>query len=239
MKQFSEKQTYTNTYERFLKTMPRDQAMRAAVGGKRSLEIYDVIGQIEVDLLRAHGLAPEQHLVDVGCGSGRLAQALAKDHSGKYSGYDVVQVAVEYAREVVNRPDWRFEEISSIAIPEPDHSCDMVCFFSVFTHLLPEQCYDYLQECRRVLKPGGKIVFSFLERGRLRHFKMVVYGVLKRIINRRENHINIFISKKKIEQWAQELGLTLVQFHDTTEKVSPIGALGQSVCVLAVPAAAE
>jgi ubiquinone/menaquinone biosynthesis C-methylase UbiE len=48
-------------------------------------------------------------------------------------------------------------------IPEKDGEADFVCFFSVLTHLLHEQGFVYLQEAKRVLKPGGKIVFSFLE----------------------------------------------------------------------------
>ena len=43
-------------------------------------------------------------------------------------------------------------------IPAPDGEADMVCFFSVLTHLLHEESYVYLQDARRVLKPTGKLV---------------------------------------------------------------------------------
>jgi cyclopropane fatty-acyl-phospholipid synthase-like methyltransferase len=42
-------------------------------------------------------------------------------------------------------------------------SADIVIAFSVFTHLLHEECYAYLQDAARVLTPGGKFVFSFFE----------------------------------------------------------------------------
>ncbi len=46
---------------------------------------------------------------------------------------------IKYARRLVPRPDWRFETVNSLTIPEKDGQADIVCFFSVFTHLLHEQ----------------------------------------------------------------------------------------------------
>jgi len=232
MKEFRDKQLYTNTYENLLNKKSREQAMREAVGGSGSVGLYDAIGRIEASILRYHGLQPHQHLVDVGCGSGRLAKPLSECHSGKYSGFDIVKVAVDYARETVNRPDWRFEEIDSIAIPEPDQSCDMVCFFSVFTHLFHDQSYQYLKECVRVLNPGGKVIFSFLERRSLHHWKMVVYGTLKHLIQPKDKHMNVFISRKQIKIWANQLGLQLEKIHNASDNPWGDGALGQSICVL-------
>ena len=39
----------------------------------------------------------------------------------------------------------------------------MILAFSVFTHLLHEESFIYLEDFKRVLKPGGSVVFSFLE----------------------------------------------------------------------------
>ena len=51
----------------------------------------------------------------------------------------------------------------ALYIPAPDACADMVCAFSVFTHLLHTETYLYLEDIRRVLRPGGRLVFSFLE----------------------------------------------------------------------------
>ena len=62
-----------------------DKAMSLAVGGD-----YEVVGAIEAELLKHYGLGPNDFLVDAGCGSGRLASALASYLKGSYLGIDVV-----------------------------------------------------------------------------------------------------------------------------------------------------
>src|SRR4029450_3861405 len=70
---------------------------------------------------------------------------------------------VDHARQLAGRADWRFETVREIGIPERDAAADFVCFFSVFTHLDPADCYRYLAEASRVARPGGPLAFSFLE----------------------------------------------------------------------------
>jgi hypothetical protein len=126
---------------------PFEEAMKTALGGS-----FDTIGRVEVAVLRHYGLRPDDFLIDVGCGSGRLAGPLSAYLRGKYSSFDLVEDLVKYARRSVNRPDWRFEAIDHISIPEPDGCADMVCFFSVLSHLLHEHSYWYLEEAKRVLE---------------------------------------------------------------------------------------
>jgi SAM-dependent methyltransferase len=219
-----------------LKVKPLEEAMSLAVGGA-----YDEIGPREVAILRYFGLKPNYHLVDVGCGSGRLAKPLSINHPGKYSGFDIVKEAVDYAREIVKRPDWRFEEIDDISIPEADSSVDMVCFFSVFTHLLHEQSYYYLEEAARVLKPGNKMIFSFLEFREPNHwpiFTTNLSGIRRQKIQKdamNEAPINMFIAREEIEVWANHLRLKIEAFHDASDNPWRIGALGQAICVLSTP----
>jgi ubiquinone/menaquinone biosynthesis C-methylase UbiE len=118
---------------------------------------------IERELLIQYGLRPDHDVIDVGCGSGRLAKPLSAYLRGGYLGIDVVPDLVDYARALVGRADWRFEVTDGLTIPAEDEQADFVCFFSVLTHLLHEQSYVYLREAQRVLRPGGKIVFSFLD----------------------------------------------------------------------------
>jgi len=63
----------------------KDEAMRLAVGGE-----FDAVGKLEYYLLHSLRLSSGHFVIDVGCGSGRLARQLAGDKSIRYVGTDVV-----------------------------------------------------------------------------------------------------------------------------------------------------
>lgn len=209
---------------------PRDEAMALAVGGGD----FDVIGAVEVGLLKHYGLQPNHHLIDVGCGSGRLAKPLSAFLAGKYSGFDLVPNLVSYARETVNRPDWRFDVIDHISIPEPDGCADMVCFFSVVTHLLHEQSYWYLEEASRVLRSGGKIVFSFLDFSEPSHWPMFE-AMLEAEKKSSQGPLTVFIARDMIAVWARHLALEVETIVGAQDVIVPEGALGQALGVLRRP----
>ena len=78
-----------------------NEAMAAAVGGE-----FAAIGTIERDLLVQWGLRDDAYLVDVGCGSGRLAQPLDQGgFAGRYLGTDVVPELLAHA--LYYNPKWR------------------------------------------------------------------------------------------------------------------------------------
>jgi len=80
-------------------------------------------------------------------------------------------------------------------IPEGDGKADMVCFFSVFTHLLQEESYLYLEEARRVLRPGGRIVASYLDIADPSHWN-IFEANLRSARLRQEKPMNIFHSEE-------------------------------------------
>lgn len=235
------KTTYSNWASSQEKEFGPDRAPEMAIGG----EFY-AFGIVEREMLRFYGLNDKSYLIDVGCGSGRLSQALAGSHNGRYLGIDIVPALLEHARVKTNRSDWRFETVEKIAIPETDGVADMVCMFSVLTHLLHEQSYLYLEEAKRVLRPGGRIVVSFLEFAMPSH-----WAVFESSVNSQRSDIepplNTFIERNVFECWAAHLGLSIHEFRRGDEAFVPLpeplklengtvmngfGNLGQSICVL-------
>jgi SAM-dependent methyltransferase len=69
---------------------------------------FDAVGKLEYYLLRSLGLRSGHLVIDVGCGSGRLARQLASDTSIRYVGTDVVPRLLEAARTAAGRNDWEF-----------------------------------------------------------------------------------------------------------------------------------
>lgn len=230
--------SYRNDVAAILQAYGEQEGMSMAVGGQ-----FEAIGQIECALLFQQGLHDQASIIDVGCGSGRLASQLKDRFAGRYVGIDVVPALLAYAERICNRPDWRFYQAPGFAIPEPDDSADFICFFSVFTHLLHEESYTYLQDAKRVCKPGGRILFSFLEFRIPSQWPMFELAVAD---TRPDKVLNQFMSRDAIEAWAGHLGLEILAIHDGDKPhidLLPPGSaasgegatrvsLGQSVCVL-------
>lgn len=234
----------TRTYQRLYSDLASwhspEEAARLTVGGQ-----FEAVGLLLREAVVHHGLGKNDYLIDVGCGSGRLAKPLSDYLAGRYLGIDVVPGLVKYARNLVPRPDWRFELASGLTIPEADGQADMVCFFSVMTHLLHEQSFVYLREAKRVLRPGGKIVLSFLDFRVAGHWN--VFEETLQDVGIGSQQLNVFISPDMLRIWARHLDLEVETIKDGDDEYIPLStpipldggavikdraAFGQSVCVL-------
>jgi SAM-dependent methyltransferase len=221
------------------KLLGRDKALIQAIGGHFNF------GKLEAALLQHIGLSSGQFIIEVGCGSGRLASALTKMPDIRYHGTDVVPELLVHAR-TVSPSHFRFSLVDGLTIPEEDNVADFVVFYSVVTHLMHHETFAYLLEAKRVLKPGGCIVMSFLELADPQHWNTFVTTVAA--AQRRERQpLNAFIEVSVIEVWASKLGLVLERMFragtprvalsdpiimDNGRKVTSFRNLGQSVAVL-------
>jgi ubiquinone/menaquinone biosynthesis C-methylase UbiE len=202
--------TYRASLANYIATFGREKAMELVVGGQ-----FKEIGILESSALISLGLKPNECLVDVGCGSGRLAFALRNYLKGEYTGTDILGEALRYAEEKCARPDWKFLENFQPTIPVGDQTADMVCFFSVFTHLLDEDIFRFLVEAKRVTKPGGQIIFSYLDYDVESHWTVFENTLAD---NNPQRVLNKFISKPAIHRWARALSLTVERLYDGPEK---------------------
>ena len=209
--------------------LPHEEAMQLAVGGS-----FEFVGGVELALLKHYGLGAHDYLIDVGCGSGRLAVPLSRYLRGRYLGTDLVPDLIAHARKKAGRVDWRFEIIDNIHIPERDDVADMVCLYSVLTHLTHAQSFWYLEEAKRVLRPGGRIIFSFLEFREAGHME-AFWNSLKATKNQFTEPMNVFMDRDGIQRWAEALGLDLIDIRAGSDLIVPEGPLGQSLCVLRKP----
>ncbi len=218
--------------------------------GSPSIEHFEAFGMMEADLLRQYGLDPGSTVVDVGCGSGRLAVQLRSWLQGRYVGTDISAPLLDAARRACDRDDWSFAEVNGLAVPVEDDIADVVCFFSVLTHLRHEESFIYLQEALRIARPGAIIVFSFLEFEVGSHWD-VFEATLASLRADGGLHVNQFMSRDLIAAWSEKLGMDVIDVHrgDVPHIVltdpalvaphGPVvdgrGSLGQSSAILRVP----
>jgi SAM-dependent methyltransferase len=220
---------FVDAYERLVAHLliakPLDEAMSLAVGGS-----YERFGEIEADILHFFGLQDGMSVVDLGCGSGRLAHALGRRMQIGYLGIDIVQEMLDYATSK-SPSNYRFVLSHALRIPEADNFANFAAAFSVFTHLLPSESYLYLEDFKRVLKPGGKLIFSFLEFAESKHWQPFMDEV-----NRQRSssigHLNTMIERSVVEIWCKHLGYALEAIIGAGEAPWGTMPLGQTVAVL-------
>ena len=226
MAQFHFVEDYERLVNRLIAENPIDDAMAMAVGGA-----FEAIGRIEVDVLKYAGLRNGMAILDMGCGSGRLPSALGQsDLQVDYLGVDIVPALLDYA--ATKSPlGYRFLCHRALSVPAAAESLDFISGFSIFTHLLHHETYLYLQDMHRVLRPGAKLVFSFLEFSAESHWGIFL-ATVEAARTATSPHLNSFIERNAIEIWATKLGFIVEGYIEATQAVSPVGPLGQSVVVL-------
>ncbi len=121
-------------------------------------------------------------VLDVGCGV-RFTQAflnrgLPIKH---YVGVDVSRKVIDFLRANVSDPRFEFfhldaqndlynatgQPLAEMTIPEiDDRRFDLICLFSVFTHLAPPDYVAMLQLLRRFIQPDGRLFYTLFVRER-------------------------------------------------------------------------
>ena len=124
-------------------------------------------------------LAPQARVLEIGCGSGRMALPLTRHlQDGAYTGIDITPKSIAWCQQHITRrhPHFVFVhadlynkrynpegtlQASTYPFPFADQGFDFIFLTSVFTHLLPADTTHYLQEIARLLAPQGNALLTF------------------------------------------------------------------------------
>ncbi len=153
----------------------RSNGLRGQFGGSKFVRM----GKIFADELRNRAeLKPEGRVLEIGCGCGRNAFALSPYlEDGNFVGIDIDQPSINAANTnaFLSKRGYSFEfldvdnpeynpngryKASEYEFEFEDNSFDVIFLVSVVTHILPQDLENYFSEIARMLKPGGRLVFT-------------------------------------------------------------------------------
>lgn len=116
-------------------------------------------GAFREALLDLADLAPEHHVLDVGCGTGSLAIAASRRLGpGSVFGTDVSEPMLARARGKARRRgrNVAFRKADACDLPFETDSFDRVLMTTVLHMVPPSRRADCIGEMARVLRPGGR-----------------------------------------------------------------------------------
>ena len=115
----------------------------------------DIGAKSHVDaLLATVGAVDRLRVIDIGCGEGRMARALAA-LGADVTGYD--PFIEETAPTDHGAGRFCLVKASADVIPEPDQSADLVLFIFSLHHVPAAKLPGALAEARRILRPLGRL----------------------------------------------------------------------------------
>lgn len=162
---------------------PESLIIANVIGVVDHAHIHDEYKRIGAGIAKAlqdrAGLKPDSRVLDVGCGTGRVARCLVDVlTTGSYVGFDIVKSSVDFCREAfADVPNFEFTHVDlfsqfynsksdgraeTFRFPFDDETFDVVWSTSLFTHMLLPGVRNYLKEMARVLKPGKRVYNTYL-----------------------------------------------------------------------------
>ncbi len=152
----------THRGERFAIPGPR---LRVSTAGTADLSWFLETGRLGASALREAvervglELGSMERILDFGCGCGRVLRHLAATPGPALYGADVNGAAVRWCARSLPLAG-TLENALEPPLELPAEHFDLVYAFSVFTHLPPGLAERWMDELRRLLKPGGVLVLS-------------------------------------------------------------------------------
>lgn len=95
---------------------------------------------------------------DLGCGPGHIAGYLSEKGIATF-GVDLSEEMIRIARRL--NPSIEFRQGNMLSLDMEDETLGGIVAFYSIIHIPPEMILSVLQELKRVLKPGGKLLPSF------------------------------------------------------------------------------
>jgi len=157
-----------------------------------------------------HSPVAERRILDVGCGGGILTEALAQ-RGAQVTGLDMgeapLAVAREHARSSGLEIDYRHGTAEQLTAEQPEHY-DIVTCLEMLEHV-PDPA-SVVAACARLVKPGGAVYFSTINRT-AKAWALAVVGAeyLLGLLPKGTHDYQKFIRPSELASYARSSGLEL------------------------------
>ena len=155
-----------------------------------------------------------QQVLDVGCGGGILAEAMARRGAAGVLGIDLadkpLKVAQLHALEAdIENIEYREVAVEALAAAQPA-SFDVVTCMEMLEHV-PDPA-SVVRACAALVKPGGQLFFSTLNRN-AKSFLFAIVGAehLLKLLPKGTHEYAKFIRPSELAQWCRDAGLQVDQ----------------------------
>ena len=194
--------------------------VRVATYGKDFGQTSWVVTEESDEIPQLLRLTPDCHILEIGCGSGAYGSHLAKKSGCSLIGYDINVQGVRNANELAagsclsSRVRFEIRDASQ-SLPLERESCDAVLSNDSFCHIPGRP--TLLAEVFRVLKPGGRLLFSDA---------LVVGGIIsyQEIAARSSIGYYIYSPPGENERLLRQSGFSLLEARDTTMNAARLSA---------------
>src|SRR5690606_22381498 len=147
-----------------------------------------------------------QRIADLGCGGGLLAIPLA-ERGAEVVGIDRSLPSLAVARRAAERRGLacRFTAGDIADAPLAGASCDAVVLSDVLEHVADPAAV--IAECRRLLRPGGRLFVTTINRTRRAHLLAVTLAEGLGLVPRGTHDPAMFVRPAELRAMAEQVGL--------------------------------
>lgn len=168
------------------------------------------INPLRLEYLTGRTNLTGKHVVDIGCGGGLLAEAMARC-GAEVTGIDMAEAPLQVARLHLHESG---VEVEYRKISAEDLAATMASNFDVVTCMemlehVPEPA-TVIQACADLVKPGGQVFFSTINRN-AKSFILAILGAeyLLRLTPRGTHEYAKFIRPSELDHMARQAGLAI------------------------------
>lgn len=149
-------------------------------------------------------------IVDIGCGGGILSESMAKK-GGRVTGIDLSEKALKVAdlHSLESGAQVRYEMISAEELAEREPACyDIVTCMEMLEHV-PDPA-AIVRACAALVKPGGQIFFSTLNRNPKSYlFAVIGAEYVLNMLPKGTHDYAKFITPAELAQYVRNVGMTV------------------------------